>query len=616
MSVQQRKALLEQLAVIAFDPVHDEDISEMLEGADIKNQEDLNVVQPQTPWGNKSKKVKERSKEWITRFVDREARIKVRPDRDNLMTSWKRRANTKTFGPFHDLPTIPVRQGAKTREAKRALDAVAKLDKPPQLLMCDECWGTVTPGSGLVCQGCEQVCMHLHCLPKDCRSSAQLDGWACELCMKGDVASGYAEDFIIAKRTKLHNHMWAVHKLQSFARMVPYRYQFTTLRRGVRAIQRSYRGIVFWRTQFKAKVKELRPIRIRLHNLFVYVARPEVDEHHVFQAVPPSFHAKTGHFPTSLYEQHVAPVSKEAKIANKRASIAVGGDADADGRTGHTGHRGYAGHTGASAGGANDDEHGSTAAHDQMSDAVRAQVELLKLGYKEYPHYFGGLGHAYQPVKLAAKDALFLTVTLIEYDWETAMEKQIYRVDMPLTCAQPHNMYASCVKDIYGPNYEHHMPQPSEEDKNGKGKDSSGRSTPRRGKKNSKQDDVLSFCSDFNEELHVLKTNFGKTCSSILIPGAPACVDLVMTLSKVSQWPKAFVVGQQRERITQNLIWRNLTTYNQAMQPGSELRGNNLPSSDEQSKLLLYLPKVRRTCCACLACLTPWFVVVFYFLLF
>ena len=67
------------------------------------------------------------------------------------------------------------------------------------------------------------------------------------------------------------------------------------------------------------------------------------------------------------------------------------------------------------------------------------------------------------------------------------------------------------------------------------------------------------------------------------------------------------------ERITQNLIWRNLTSYSQAMQPGSELRGNDLPSSDEQSKLLLYLPKVRDVVQA-LQCNTLWLSWCFTFL--
>jgi hypothetical protein len=92
----------------------------------------------------------------------------------------------------------------------------------------------------------------------------------------------------------------------------------------------------------------------------------------------------------------------------------------------------------------------------------------------------------------------------------------------------------------------------------------------------------------------VAKVNFSRTCGNILIPGMPACVDVIMTLSTVAQWPKAFIVGQQRERVTQNLIWRNLATYAHSFTPVREMSHDDVPTAEDSSKLVLYLPPQKK----------------------
>jgi len=584
--MEQRKKLLHELEKVAFHPRVDEDISELLESADIANQEDLNNLGEPIEWKKVRNKIERGGERWTERFLKKhdKGRVKVRPDRKNLMTEWKRISNSKITTKLIDLPMVPSRSESAADPltfdphssiiARTPVHHTKYLAVDPNVhgplegnVLCDVCFGTVSAGSGggLRCHACPQVA-HKSCCP-----TANPSLWLCGLCLEGERYGSFQEDFAIEKYTKVHNREVARRRLQSYARMVPYRLSFSRLRKGVRAVQRCYRAIIFWRTQFKTKVKELRPFRLRLHHIFLYVT--SMDTHHPetthIHVLPKEFYSVMGAFPASLYEQYINTVKN--KHENRRKTIGMdvsehlnstplhivddsaSADADADETTMDTIIE------------SNNNKDKDTD-KDKLSKYQKKQIEILTHEHREYPHYFLGLNSPYQNVKVGAKGDLFVTVTLIEHDWDSKSQKQIYRVDIPMKVTKEVNINSHIVGDIYGPEwYDTGM--------------------------GNNKNYMSNFVMNYNEEYKIMKTNIHKMCSDVLIAGSSASVDVVYTVSEITQWPKAVALCQSTDRLTQCLIWRKIQTTCQSMVSQKELSIDEIPHNDELSKIQIMLPK-------------------------
>ena len=105
-------------------------------------------------------------------------------------------------------------------------------------------------------------------LENSCRTD---DPYICPQCSDDINARNKFYSNKYSKVQRLHAELCATIKIQSFCRMVPFRAGFRRARYGVVLMQRKFRSDRFWRRKEQEKADQLRPFRIRVHNIYLFL---------------------------------------------------------------------------------------------------------------------------------------------------------------------------------------------------------------------------------------------------------------------------------------------------------------------------------------------------------
>lgn len=184
-------------------------------------------------------------------------------------------------------------------------------------------------------------------------------------------------------------------------------------------------------------------------------------------------------------------------------------------------------------------------------------VNLLKLEHQNAPVYCDPASSAKKP-----KGELFITVS-IHHVQDNLVGKQEYRIDIPLVPDNPHP------NRIYMRAGRAGSPQ-----------------LQKNGAHESLSPEVINAIAD---GYRVRNFGVNNNRQYILIPWSTAEVVMRITVSEVTDWPKAQVRGQTEMSIFHNLLWKKAGSFLQDFR--NPVVWQNLPSSGDGSVLSLLMPK-------------------------
>lgn len=381
--------------------------------------------------------------------------------------------------------------------------------------------------------------------------------WVCPFCIH-EVNVG--NDFNSRKYTRLlslHRAKKAVIQIQSVMRMYPRRRKFIMMCKACRTIQRFHRSRNFRRALIKERTNQRRAVRIRLHELTLYLMESNS------AIIPPLLDSTprvigqfgANMFPRNLLETTPLPI----KHLPEGAFNALFGDRRP--------------------------QQSVISKKMVMIDLIRAST----------------LGSNLQQLQMPVKDmngspfppkSLFLTVTTTRM--EGGQVNQLYRVDVPMR---------DIALDKEG---FHQYAQEQEQQKRAMSASPSSRPTTSPESRQSRRENSpeypgtpIAYYEVIDEVSKVMEGDslaiFGSEITKlkiyppkpmILLPALPANVRINFTVSEVTEWPRSRLVGQSSIQGDNWLIWRQVATISQGLVPTSD---DEMPKQDSHSRLQIHL---------------------------
>ena len=200
---------------------------------------------------------------------------------------------------------------------------------------------------------------------------------------------------------------------------------------------------------------------------------------------------------------------------------------------------------------------GNLSAHETSNRDNFDMINLLKLEHQNAPVYCDPASSAKKP-----KGELFITVSIHQLQ-DDLVGKQEYRIDIPLVPDSPHP------SRIYMRAGRAGSPQ-----------------LQKNGAHESLSPEAINAISD---GYRVRDFSVSNNRQYILIPWSTAEVVMRITVSEVTDWPKAIVKGQTEMSIFRNLLWKKASSFLQDFQ--NPVQWQNLPTSGDGSVLSLLMPK-------------------------
>lgn len=241
-----------------------------------------------TMWKMKKSDVETRQKGWLKRYahkIDESYILRAPPSFE-----MKREKRLIESGWRNILCTEPERP---VPEKYFDFEHTISSSQSKRSNICYLCWALVSYGSDRIhCRKCP-VIAHRKCAidvenlrvpsilltsPASSTSSSpplspaeKEKNWTCLFCHEElQSTTAHREKRLCDSRRK-HNEICATLKLQSFSRMAVRRVTFRRARHGIIKLQRLFRSLRFWKKAEKDKADRMRPFRVRLHHIHLFV---------------------------------------------------------------------------------------------------------------------------------------------------------------------------------------------------------------------------------------------------------------------------------------------------------------------------------------------------------
>ena len=509
------------------------------------------VVDPseRSNWAEKLDRIKaQRStgENWVERFADKVEDMEIYDTRSASeiralpKTTEEKHRNMIARGIFMSKVIRPPQIPRHPHERKAEDFQEYKKQVHGQVHMCCKCWRGAGPGPGRVdCSYCGAFA-HIGCLEAkdeikrkfvgDSSYSNELTSgqegeeekaskWMCPFCQDSlDAENKYI-------RRKFEKEMYkyrtvrAVIRMQAAIRARITGAWFHRVVQAVKLVQRVVRNRQFWKAEEMKKKLIKRPVRIRLHDIDVFVKQALGQE----KGRPPKMCVGAG--------PALAPLPQDSHKVGDMPMIQYE-DAFGYGSSGDTANRGA---------------------------EMMPMVNLLRIEHQFAPSYCDPCSTAKRP-----KGEMMMSVSIHQV-LEDGLDvgRQEYRIDIPLVADGPANRIIA---------------------RRGKG-GGSAQLHKSGAHEDLDNDEVKELARDYRVRTYRVAQNR----PYILIPFITAETLLRITLSEVTDWPKARVCGQIETPIFHYLLWKRMASYVDDFQ--NPVGWHNLPNHSDGSALTLVLPK-------------------------
>eukprot|EP00602_Paraphysomonas_sp_CaronLab_P011505 CAMPEP_0185038568 /NCGR_PEP_ID=MMETSP1103-20130426/34367_1 /TAXON_ID=36769 /ORGANISM="Paraphysomonas bandaiensis, Strain Caron Lab Isolate" /LENGTH=761 /DNA_ID=CAMNT_0027577055 /DNA_START=67 /DNA_END=2352 /DNA_ORIENTATION=- len=536
------------------------------------------ITSQASDWSSKKKYIENRPRGWLTRFASEYSRVNT--------DSGRKRATSDL-----DYASTAVTLEEPVQPILYKVDGLKPFkDTTLQSNFCLVCWNMVTVGpTRICCQHCPVV-VHRYCVsniedyivpePEEKCSSPIIESgaklprsesrrvakvlnsdlpaksrrtkskgesleapslvskirWVCPFCIHEVNVSN---DFYTRKYlrcTALHRAKKAVILIQSLVRMVPKRIKFLDMARASRAIQRFHRSRNFRRALIKERTTQKRAVRIRLHELTLYIKDTEGSG--ILSSFPDPSVRVFGQFGANMFPKNVLDIECPEVPNGAIATLHSGLDRRTQGNIPVTKKAIMLGAIKASTCGAN---------------SHQLQMPVKDMNGAPFP-----------------SKTLFLTVSATQV--EAGQDKQLYRIDVPMRdVASDPDGFGSFMSEQY-------------RSQSSISSVTSSTSTCQHTAYFKIIDDLARVLEGENDRF--LKVKIYPPKPMILFPALSANVTIYFTVSEVVDWPRAYLIGQSSIHPDNWLIWRQVATISQ----GLSLCGpEDIPKGDSNSRLQIHV---------------------------